>query len=136
MGTVFGPLITACCGAITTLVVFTLTAIIQNLPEIMELLGRGWDAIFQLTYHLYRGIIEVLPAFLGFKKPTGIWLVIWVILLSLGVWYVVWIACLLVFDITVSTWTIWFAFAHGIYTGLIWRRLEKPNGFHLGRKIG
>ena len=70
MGTVFGPLITACCGAITTLVVFTLTAIIQNLPEIMELLGRGWDAIFQLTYHLYRGIIEVLPAFLGFKKPV------------------------------------------------------------------
>jgi len=131
MRAVFGTLITACCGASLTIFIFTITAIFQNLPEIMNLLKSGWSAFLQLSYRLYQPIMEGLPALFGVKKPTGVWIFIGTTMLSSGICFVI----SLVFNISLSPWVIGLSFAHGIYIGLAWKRLAEPNGLHLGRRL-
>jgi hypothetical protein len=129
MAAVFGHLVTACCGALVTLIIFAIGIVLQNLPGILDLLKNGWDGLIQLTYHLYRYFIEDIPNYLGFKSLTGILLVAATIILSLFIC----ICISLLLKLSIRWWSLSLAFAHGIYIGLAWKRLANSDGLYLGR---
>lgn len=131
MASIIGQFLIVCCGSILTLITSILFTIAQNLPEILGLLKTIWDGITQLTYQVYRVLIDTIPEYLGFRGPTGIFLILATTIISVGLF----LGVSLLINLQITMWTIGAGVAHGIYIGIFWDRLADPDGLYIGRRL-
>lgn len=131
MQAVLGTLLTTCCGSVLTLLMFTITVMIQNSERIGKQITNVWNSFWKLNVTLYKSIIQGISNLLKIKSPEGVPLV----LISTAISEALTIGLLLLFDLPINIWALVFALVHGFAIGRTWDKYDDSPGLDMGRRL-
>lgn len=125
MTTIIGTILSALCGSIISLLLFSMAGLIQNLPSILKVMQDMVSGVIRFSATAYRLIIGFLMPYLPQHEliPIGTSILISALLCA-GFTY-------LAFGRLIP-WTFVVALLHGLAVGLNWESDFQSDDLHLG----
>ena len=131
MAGLIGQLFTLLCGSFLTILLFSLTSLIQNSPKIFKQLLLLINGFLNLSYIFYKFILKSIIKLLRIKEPKMFGRTILTLIFSLSLISVLF----LIYMPNNPLIPMSIAIAHGLYIGIAWDRLADPDGIRLGVHI-
>lgn len=106
--------------------------IIRNLPKILQALQRGLRGLLRVSFRLYNTIMSPLRVWLYQKSGVDIYAplprTLATIVLSLGIGT----GIMAIFSLSIRPWILILLGLHGLFIGLVWENILRPEEFQMG----
>jgi hypothetical protein len=128
MAGLIGQILTLLCGSILTIILFSLTSLIQHFPNIFQQLLSLINGFLNYSYIFYKFLLKSIIKLLQIEEPKMFGRTILTLIFSLSL-----ISVLFLIFIPKNIFVpISIAIAHGLYIGIAWDHLADPEGLRLG----
>ena len=131
MAGLIGQLMTLLCGSFLTIILFSLTSLIQHFPNILKQLLVMIIGFLNLSYIFYKFVLKSIIKFLQIETPKIVGRTMLTLVFSMSLTSVLF----LIYMPNNPLITMSIAIAHGLYIGIAWDRLADPDGIRLGVHI-
>jgi hypothetical protein len=131
MAGLIGQLMTLLCGSFLTIILFSLTSLIQHFPNILKQLLVMIIGFLNLSYIFYKFVLKSIIKFLQIETPKIVGRTMLTLVFSMSLTSVLF----LIYMPNNPLIPMSIAIAHGLYIGIAWDRLADPDGIRLGVHI-
>ena len=128
MAGLIGQLMTLLCGSFLTIILFSLTSLIQHFPNILKQLLVMIIGFLNLSYIFYKFVLKSIIKFLQIETPKIVGRTMLTLVFSMSltsVLFLIYMPKNLLIPLSI-------AIAHGLYIGIAWDHLADPEGLRLG----